>query len=68
MTNYKLFINDDSKLFLFAACKFALQYGNTLRNKDGKPIRVAGTLIDIQALKDLQAVQVNHDRSNAGLK
>ena len=31
--------------------------GNTLRNPQGKPIRIAGSLIDIQALKDMQSLQ-----------
>jgi PAS domain S-box-containing protein len=32
--------------------------GNTLRNEEGKPLRVAGTLIDIQPLKDLMQFQL----------
>ncbi|QHT67687.1 PAS domain-containing protein [Rhodocytophaga rosea] len=32
--------------------------GNTLRDEQGKPLRIAGTLIDIQALKDLNAFQL----------
>jgi PAS domain S-box-containing protein len=32
--------------------------GNTVRNEQGKPLRVAGTLIDIQALKDLNSFQL----------
>ncbi len=32
--------------------------GNTLRDENGKPLRVAGTLIDIQPLKDLHVFQL----------
>jgi methyl-accepting chemotaxis protein len=32
--------------------------GNTVRDENGKPLRVAGTLIDIQALKDLNSFQL----------
>ncbi|UZR97531.1 PAS domain S-box protein [Chondrinema litorale] len=31
--------------------------GNTLRDKDGKPIRIAGSLIDIQAIKDTEELK-----------
>jgi len=32
--------------------------GNTVRDENGKPLRVAGTLIDIQPLKDLNSFQL----------
>ncbi|MBC7920406.1 MAG: PAS domain S-box protein [Ferruginibacter sp.] len=40
------------------AYKWFRAVGKTLRDGQGKPLRVAGTLIDIQTLKDLQAFQL----------